>query len=59
MLRQDAKLSPLTWPLFPDSCPDLYNVKNKEKSETEYYIFSETAKENSVYFATKSFFGRS
>ena len=33
MLRQDAKLSPLTWPLFPDSCPDLYNVKNKEKSE--------------------------
>ena len=30
--------------------------KNKEKSGTEYYIFSETAKENSVYFTTKPFF---
>ena len=26
--------------------------KNKEKSGTEYYNFSETAKENSVYFGS-------
>ncbi len=37
MLRDGDKLAPLVWPVFPSSCPQLYDVKpsgNSEKSET-------------------------
>ncbi len=43
MLRNGDKLTPMAWPLFPKSCPGLYDVKLSSNSE----LTSDTNKEKS------------